>query len=118
MTRQAPALDVLVVGAGQVGLALGYHLSTTPLRFQRVDRHARVGDSWRRRYDSLVLFTPRGYSALLGLPVEETGQPDGSCPIRDRRRSERSDGDGHRWPSTSNRRAAASTMPVTRPWPC
>lgn len=52
-------LDVLVIGAGQAGLALGYHLRTTPLQFRLVDRHARVGDSWRRRFDSLVLFTPR-----------------------------------------------------------
>jgi putative flavoprotein involved in K+ transport len=75
MARLTHALDVLVVGAGQAGLALGYHLRTTPLRFQIVDRYARVGDSWRRRYDSLVLFTPRRYSALPGLAVP--GDPDG-----------------------------------------
>jgi putative flavoprotein involved in K+ transport len=80
MARLAHTLDVLVVGAGQAGLALGYYLRTTPLRFQLVDRHARVGDSWRRRYDSLVLFTPRGYSGLPGLPVP--GDPDG-YPTKD-----------------------------------
>jgi len=37
-------LDMLVVGAGQAGLALGYHLKTTPLRFQLVERHRRIGD--------------------------------------------------------------------------
>ena len=80
MARFAPPLDVLIVGAGQAGLALGYQLRTTPLRFQLVDRHARVGDSWRGRFDSLVLFTPRAYSALPGLPVP--GDPAG-YPTKD-----------------------------------
>ncbi len=80
MARRAHTGDVLVVGAGQAGLALGYQLRTTPLRFQLVERHARVGDSWRRRYDSLVLFTPRSYSALPGLPV--AGDPEG-YPTKD-----------------------------------
>ncbi len=80
MARNARTLDVLIVGAGQAGLALGYHLKSTPLRFRVVDRHARVGDSWRNRYDSLVLFTPRAYSALPGLAVP--GDPDG-YPTKD-----------------------------------
>src|SRR5919199_464604 len=77
MTRE---LDVLVIGAGQAGLAMGYHLKQTPYRFQIVDRNPRLGDSWRNRYDSLVLFTPRAYSALPGLPVP--GDPDG-YPTKD-----------------------------------
>src|ERR671920_973479 len=68
-------LDVLVIGAGQAGLALGAQLKRTPLRFGLVERHARVGDSWRKRYDSLTLFTPRAYSALPGLAL--TGDPEG-----------------------------------------
>jgi putative flavoprotein involved in K+ transport len=67
-------LDVLIIGAGQAGLALGYHLQHTALRFQIVERHERIGESWRARYDSLVLFTPRRYSALPGLVL--TGAPD------------------------------------------
>ena len=74
------ALDILVIGAGQAGLALGFHLKKTPFRFRIVDCHARVGDSWRKRYDSLVLFTPRAYSALPGLAV--AGDPDG-YPTKD-----------------------------------
>jgi putative flavoprotein involved in K+ transport len=62
-------LDVLVIGAGQAGLAFGYHLKQTGLHFVLVDKHERVGDSWRRRFDSLTLFTPAAYSALPGLPV-------------------------------------------------
>jgi len=73
-------LDVLVIGAGQAGLALGYHLLRTGLRFEIVDAHERVGDSWRQRFESLVLFTPRSYSALPGLPM--AGDPDG-YPTKD-----------------------------------
>lgn len=74
------ALDVLVIGAGQAGLALGHQLSQTGLRFQLVDRFDRVGESWRRRFDSLTLFTPRAYSSLPGLPVP--GDPEG-YPTKD-----------------------------------
>jgi putative flavoprotein involved in K+ transport len=80
MTEHARKLDILVVGAGQAGLALGFHLKRTPFRFQLVERHARIGDSWRNRYASLVLFTPRAYSALPGLAVP--GDPDG-YPTKD-----------------------------------
>jgi putative flavoprotein involved in K+ transport len=75
MTTHSRTLDILVVGAGQAGLALGYHLKTTPFTFQIVDCHGRIGDSWRKRYDSLVLFTPRAYSALPDLAVP--GDPEG-----------------------------------------
>ncbi len=68
-------IDVLIIGAGQAGLALGYHLQKTPLSFQLVEGNERIGDSWRKRYDSLVLFTPRAYSALPGLPLP--GDPAG-----------------------------------------
>nr|MDQ5810441.1 NAD(P)/FAD-dependent oxidoreductase [Actinomycetota bacterium] len=68
-------LDVLVIGGGQAGLALGYHLKQAGHRFQIVERNPRLGDSWRNRYDSLVLFTPRAYSALPGLPLQ--GDPEG-----------------------------------------
>lgn len=71
----ASSLDVLVIGAGQAGLATGYHLARTGLRYALLDHHPRVGDSWRRRFDSLMLFTPRSYSALPGWAVP--GEPDG-----------------------------------------
>lgn len=69
------SIDVLVIGAGQAGLAMGYHLRKTPFRFLLVDGGVRVGDSWRRRYDSLTLFTPRVMSALPGLSLQ--GDPQG-----------------------------------------
>ena len=73
-------LDVLVIGAGQAGLALGQELRSRDLRFLLVDRNARVGDSWRQRFDSLTLFTPRAYSALPGMPLP--GDPNG-YPTKD-----------------------------------
>ena len=75
MATQSRTLDILVIGAGQAGLAMGYHLKTTAFTFHIVDCHTRIGDSWRKRYDSLVLFTPRAYSALPGLAVP--GDPEG-----------------------------------------
>src|SRR6266566_8862866 len=80
MATHSRTLDILVIGAGQAGLALGYHLKATPFTFQIVDCHTRIGDSWRKRYDSLVLFTPRTYSALPGLAVP--GDPE-SYPTKD-----------------------------------
>ena len=80
MTEYAPKLDVLIIGGGQAGLAMGSHLKKTPFSFRIAERHARVGDSWRNRYASLVLFTPRVYSALPGLAVP--GDPEG-FPTKD-----------------------------------
>src|SRR5919109_1637291 len=80
MTTDDQTLDILIIGAGQAGLAMAYHLRQTSLRFQLVEGHQRIGDSWRKRYDSLVLFTPRAYSALPGLVVP--GDPEG-YPTKD-----------------------------------
>ncbi|MBS4201071.1 NAD(P)-binding domain-containing protein [Bacillus sp. FJAT-49732] len=67
--------DVIVIGGGQAGLAMGYYLRKTSLSFLILDNNELVGDAWRKRYDSLVLFTPRSYSSLPGLEVE--GDPSG-----------------------------------------
>ncbi|MBP7693353.1 MAG: hypothetical protein KA764_15630, partial [Anaerolineales bacterium] len=64
-----PVLDVLVIGAGQAGLAAGYYLRQTWLSWLITDGQRQIGASWRQRYDSLVLFTPRAYSALPGLTL-------------------------------------------------
>lgn len=67
--------DVLVIGAGQAGLATAYALKAAGLRFLLVDAGEAVGNSWRNRYDGLKLFTPRSISALPGMPL--VGDPDG-----------------------------------------
>jgi putative flavoprotein involved in K+ transport len=71
--------DVVVVGAGQAGLAIGRELARAGRRFVILEAAA-VGAAWRERWDSLVLFTPRRYSGLPGLPFP--GDPDG-YPTRD-----------------------------------
>ncbi len=60
--------DTLIVGGGQAGLAVGQQLAARDLDFVILDREERVGDSWRRRWDSLRLFTPAVYSGLPGMP--------------------------------------------------
>ncbi|MBA2956165.1 SidA/IucD/PvdA family monooxygenase [Nocardioides sp. MAH-18] len=60
-------LDVLVIGAGQAGLAIAYHLKEAGLRFLVADAAAEVGSAWRNRWDSLTLFTPAQYDALPGM---------------------------------------------------
>jgi putative flavoprotein involved in K+ transport len=62
--------DVIVIGAGQAGLSMGYYLKKSTLSFLILDNNERIGDVWRKRYDSLVLFTPRSYSSLHGLALE------------------------------------------------
>jgi putative flavoprotein involved in K+ transport len=64
---EAPALDVVVVGGGQAGLAIGYHLSRGGLRYVILDAGPEVGHSWRSRWDSLTLFTSARYSSLPGV---------------------------------------------------
>ncbi|MCM3715467.1 NAD(P)/FAD-dependent oxidoreductase [Alkalihalobacillus oceani] len=67
--------DVVVIGGGQAGLAAGYYLEKTNKKYVILDAQNQAGDSWRERYDSLVLFTPRFYSSLPGLPLK--GDPNG-----------------------------------------
>jgi putative flavoprotein involved in K+ transport len=64
--------DTIVIGAGQAGLATGYHLRATGRSFVILDGNARVGDGWRQRYDSLRLFTPSWASRLDGMRASRT----------------------------------------------
>jgi putative flavoprotein involved in K+ transport len=61
-------VETLVIGAGQAGLSTGYHLGCSGEPFLIVHADARVGDSWRRRWDSLRLFTTARFSSLDGWP--------------------------------------------------
>lgn len=72
--------DIVIIGGGQAGLAMGYFLKQENMDFVILDAGSRVGDTWRNRYDSLVLFTPRRYSELPGYSFP--GKPDG-LPTKD-----------------------------------
>lgn len=75
MSSQEPAtgVDVAVIGGGQAGLAVGYYLSRLDLRFVILDAHDRIGDAWRRRWDSLRLFTPARLDGLPGMAFPGRG---------------------------------------------
>lgn len=61
-------LDVIIIGAGQAGLALGHYLSRRGANFLLLDAAPDVGHSWRSRWDSLRLFSPAQYDSLPGMP--------------------------------------------------
>src|SRR5829696_803305 len=58
--------DTVIIGGGQAGLATGYHLAKRGLPFVILDANERIGDAWRKRWDSLRLFTPARYDGLAG----------------------------------------------------
>ena len=105
--------ETVVVGAGQAGLAVGHHLASRDQDFVVLDGDARVGDGWRRRWDSLRLFTPAAYSGLPGMhfPAPPSHLPDKDevadyleryadrfqLPVRVRTRVESLARDGARW---------------------
>lgn len=61
--------QTIIIGAGQAGLSMGYYLKEMNQSFLILDKSQAIGDGWRNRYDSLVLFTPRMYSSLPGLQL-------------------------------------------------
>jgi putative flavoprotein involved in K+ transport len=61
-------VETIIIGAGQAGLSVGYHLARRGRPFLILEANERVGDSWRTRWDSLRLFTPARYDSLDGMP--------------------------------------------------
>lgn len=59
--------DVIVVGGGQAGLAMGYYLRALKRPFLILDANDHVGAAWSQRWASLRLFTPARYSSLPGM---------------------------------------------------
>ena len=60
-------LGTVVIGGSQAGLAVGYHLMQRRLPFVIMDDNDHIGDAWRKRWDSLRLFTPGRYDGLPGM---------------------------------------------------
>jgi putative flavoprotein involved in K+ transport len=70
--------ETVVIGGGQAGLSAGYYLKQAGRPFLILDANERVGDNWRRRYDSLRLFTPPWAIRLPGWSY-----PGRTIPTRD-----------------------------------
>jgi putative flavoprotein involved in K+ transport len=66
--------EVVVVGGGQAGLAIGYFLAQQGRDFTILEAAGEPAAAWRERWDSLKLFTPARYDALPGLAFP--GEPD------------------------------------------
>ena len=64
--------DVLVVGAGQAGLAVAARLVNLGVSTLVVDTMARVGDNWRNRYHSLELHNTTQSNHLPYMPFPES----------------------------------------------
>lgn len=73
-------LDTAVVGAGAAGLIVGKLFADRGASFELFDDHSRIGDSWRERYRSLRLFSPRPFLSLPGLrpDISRFGYPTGA----------------------------------------
>jgi len=61
-------VETIIIGGGQAGLSVGYHLARRRRRFLILEANERIGDSWRTRWDSLRLFTPARFDSLDGMP--------------------------------------------------
>ena len=66
-------VQVVVIGAGQAGLSVGYHLAQRGIQFVILEAKERIGDSWRERWDSLRLFTTGRLDGLDGMPFPAPG---------------------------------------------
>jgi putative flavoprotein involved in K+ transport len=72
--------ETIVIGGGQAGLTAGYYLTRRGRTCLILDANERIGDAWRKRWDSLRLFTPALFSRLPGLPLPV---PARSFPTKD-----------------------------------
>jgi len=72
--------ETVIIGGGQAGLTAGYYLAKHGRPFVILDANERIGDAWRKRWDSLRLFTPARFSRLPGLPLPA---PAWSFPTKD-----------------------------------
>jgi putative flavoprotein involved in K+ transport len=68
-------IDTIVVGGGQAGLSVSWHLKQLGREHLVLDR-GKIGDTWRRRWDSFCLVTPNCYCQLPGFPYDGA-EPEG-----------------------------------------
>ena len=69
--------ETVIIGGGQAGLSVGYYLQKRNRSFVILDASARIGDSWRQRWDSLKLYSPAFRDGLPGMrfPAKRTAYP-------------------------------------------
>jgi putative flavoprotein involved in K+ transport len=72
--------DTVIVGGGQAGLSVGYHLKKEGRSFVILDAGEQIGDSWRKRWDSLRLYSPAFKDGLPGMPFPA---PKTAYPTKD-----------------------------------
>jgi putative flavoprotein involved in K+ transport len=78
--ERSERIETVIIGGGQAGLSVGYHLARRGLPFVILDANELIGDSWRKRWDSLRLFTPARFNGLPGMPFPA---PAYSFPTKD-----------------------------------
>ena len=71
--EHAEYVETVVIGGGQAGLAVGQELGKRDRQFVILDAYPSVGEAWRRRWDSLLLFTPARYCGLPGMRFPASG---------------------------------------------
>jgi putative flavoprotein involved in K+ transport len=127
-------LGTAVIGGGQAGLAVGYCLGQRGLPFVILDDNHRIGDAWRKRWDSLRLFTPGRYDGLPGMPFPgssssypskdetadylETYAREFELPVRTGVKVDRLSKTGTRFEMTCGERtlSAKNVVVATGPW--
>ena len=79
LTQDREHFETVIVGGGQAGLAVGYHLTRQGRSCVILDANERIGDSWRKRWPSLRLYSPARLDALPGLrfPAPAYSYPSG-----------------------------------------
>jgi putative flavoprotein involved in K+ transport len=79
-TQDTEHVETVIVGGGQAGLAVGYHLTKRGHSCVILDANDRIGDSWRKRWPSLRLYSPARADALPGMrfPAPPHSYPSGS----------------------------------------
>jgi putative flavoprotein involved in K+ transport len=80
VTEPPDRIETIVIGGGQSGLAVGHHLTRRGRPLVILDMNERIGDPWRKRWDSLRVFTPARLSGLPGMPFPA---PASSFPTKD-----------------------------------
>ena len=78
IARMSEAIDVVVIGGGQAGLATSYELTQAGVEHVVLER-GRVGQTWRGRWDSFCLVTPNWTVQLPGHGYDGD-DPDGYMP--------------------------------------